>query len=231
VTAALLAALALALSPPFRAEEENVRRGNDLLARGDSAAALSHYARAEREAGDRPELDYDRALAAYRLGRLAEASDGFARAAARAEPALASRALQNLGNAHAASGDEEGALAAFRDALRKDPGNEDARYDLEVLLRRRDARHASPPPAGSGASAKPSPDGPKEGGAPPPRPGATPEAGGPRGAGGSRPGDAPARDRAGAERMLDALRAREKALPARAAERGRPRRADAAKDW
>jgi Ca-activated chloride channel family protein len=130
-----MAALVAGFSP-FLREERNVREGNERIASGDPAGALPHYEAAEREAGPRAEIDFDRGVARYRGGRADEARDEWRRALERGAGPLASRASQNLGNALAALGDREGAKNAFVEALRQDPRNEDARFNLEVLLRK-----------------------------------------------------------------------------------------------
>jgi Ca-activated chloride channel homolog len=139
---ALLAAvaLALALAPPFRAEQPEVREGNERLAAGQPEAALRAYDRAEQAAGPGPEIAFDRGHALLRAGRVAEAIAAWRQAARGGDRSLASRAHQNVANALAAAGDRDGAIRACVDALRADPGNDDARFDLEVLQRR------EPPP-------------------------------------------------------------------------------------
>lgn len=124
---------------PLEAEQEDVRQGNEKLVSGAGAAALGHYDEAERRAGSHPEIDYDRGQAAFRLGKLEDAESDFKRAAEKAPTTLSSRALQNLGNTLLAKGDKKGAMSAYAQALTKDPKNEDARYDLEVLLRQRES--------------------------------------------------------------------------------------------
>jgi Ca-activated chloride channel homolog len=137
---ALLAAVALALAPPFRAEQPEVREGNERLAAGQPEAALRAYDRAEQAAGPGPEIAFDRGHALLRAGRVAEAIAAWRQAAGGGDRSLASRAHQNVANALAAAGDRDGAIRACVDALRADPWNEDARFDLEVLQRR------EPPP-------------------------------------------------------------------------------------
>jgi Ca-activated chloride channel family protein len=247
--AALLALLLLGVSP-FQAEEEHVRAGNDRLRGGDAAGALGAYDEAERAAGAHPEIDFDRGNAAARAGRLDEARAAWGRAAAKAPPPLASRALQNLGSALAAAGDRDGAVKAFSDALAKDPGNEDARWNLEVLLRR---GGAPPPPAQARPrEGQPEPSPGAQPGAPRQEPGPQQRDAAERPEGRPPPGDPGAsarqgeeererRDGAGgarkeplsrqeAEALLDALRARERQLPL-FGERPRERSGDAAKDW
>ncbi|WP_242396400.1 tetratricopeptide repeat protein [Anaeromyxobacter oryzisoli] len=278
---ALAAALLLVATgfSPFQAEQDDVRAGNEELAGGDPAAALRHYDAAEKAVGPRPEIDYDRGNALYRLGRHAEARDAWKRALDRGAGRLGTRALQNVGNALAAVGDRDGAIAAYTEALRADPKNEDARFDLEVLLRRKDAGERPPEKAGQGGQREQKPQDRQQAS----QPGSSPpqqdrsgekqqqqqqqarqpsaqQAGGPERQGqqgaepqtrpDGRPRDAAGRPeetpRAGAgreerpaplsrqdaERLLDALRARERNMPiapGRARKEGR--RADAEKDW
>jgi tetratricopeptide (TPR) repeat protein len=245
IAPAALAAL-LAFSP-FTKEEENVREGNEQLLAGDPEGALLRYDAAERAVGDRAELDFDRAHAALRLGRAEEAHARLRRAAERGSPGLASRALQNLGHTLAGAGDREGALTAYADALRKDPTNEDARHDLEVLLRRKaEERPPQTPgggqreePKGGGGEERPDPKQGQQAAPDRPSPSENPgQAGKPDASPGPPPGEAPSpasasreRTRQDAEQLLDALRARERKLPLAGRERTGSRRDDAAKDW
>jgi tetratricopeptide (TPR) repeat protein len=271
-TLALGLGLALAAAPaparaeaPFRREEPNVREGNEAVRRGDGEAALRHYDAAEKAAGARPEIAFDRGHALQRMGRTPAAVEAWRGAAEGAPPALASRALQNAGTALAAAGDRAGAVEAFVEALARDPGNEDARYGLEVLLRGTPPPPPPPPPGGGEEEGKPaggdSKEGeggeereprdarPRDGGARPDEqpgpPARAPERGpdpregerrGPDGPAGDGAEDA-GRPRAGpldrqdAERLLDALRARERRMPLGPGGREPEKRRDDEKDW
>jgi len=266
---ALLLPLLLAAAP-FTREQPDVRAGNERLVQGDAAGALERYRAAEQAVGPRPELDYDRGIALLRSGKTAEALEALRRAAARGDGPLASRALQNAGNALDAAGDREGAIRAFADALARDPANEDARFDLEVLLRRREQekksggskdeqekreakagqkeqeqaksggapdqdgdRKAEPkrPPdakdAGQDAGEKKKPEDRRgESRDPPPSAEGEPSRG--------EAGRAEAAERASkqeAEKLLDAVRARERNLPPGAWKKREARRRDVEKDW
>lgn len=269
-TVLLLLPLLLAASPLTR-EQPDVREGNERLLQGDPSGALERYQAAERAVGQRPELDYDRGLALLRQGKTAEGLAALRRAAERGDGPLASRALQNAGGALDAAGDRDGAIRAFGDALARDPSNEDARFNLEVLLRRRaqerksggskdepEKREAkagqkeeeqaksggSPDDRGDrkGGPERPQPNpsksDPREGkGAPKERSGK--DAGGApddarserkEGDAGSAPSGAPS-SKQDAERLLDAMRARERNLPPGAWQRRETRRRDVEKDW
>jgi Ca-activated chloride channel family protein len=284
VIAALPPLLALlAAASPLEAEEPHVQAGNEKLLSGDGAAALTRYDEAERAAGRHAEIDYDRGAALQRLGRHEDAKAAYRRALeGPGGGALSSRALQNMGNALDALGDREGAVRAFSDALARDPANEDARYNLEVLLRRRSEGKGAPRDQGDEGRTKkegprtegkgeapppqPSPSPGQAGNRPQPRDGQAPEpspaerpdgadrgrgdeargeargeeagrAGGERGAGerqGEVAGDASRQGTPGrqdAERLLDALRARERQMPLGPAGRRESRRRDVEKDW
>jgi len=170
----------------LQAEEPNVRAGNERLAAGDAAGALSRYDAAEKALGPRAEIDFDRGNALFAQGKQAEAQQAWRRAQeadARGRGTLSSRALQNMGNSLEAAGDRDGAVKAFAESLRRDPANEDARYNLEVLLRRRAEGKGAPEDQGEqgqrkqdgppqqGAGAAPPQDGkPGQDGQPPPAP-------------------------------------------------------------
>jgi Ca-activated chloride channel family protein len=226
---------------PFTREQPDVRAGNERLLQGDHAGALERYAAAEHAVGPRPELDYDRGIALVRQGKTAEALSALRRAAERGDGPLASRALQNAGAALDATGDREGAIRAFADALARDPSNEDARFDLEVLLRRRSEERRSgrardEPERREDASKSGSPGdgerareqdarGTKQGAA------AAREEERRQGGEAERPAAGEPTSRQDAERLLDAVRARERQLPPGAWRRREARRRDVEKDW
>jgi len=226
--AVLFPLVLLAGASPFLREHDEVRAGNALLRGGDAAGALGRYAAAEREIGARAELDLDRGDALLALGRHAEAADAFRRAAGRGDAKLASRALQNLAAALVAAGDADGAIRALAGSLACDPENDDARWNLEVLLR---GRAATRTPAASAVERSGAREAAERDRAP-----------GRGGARGERERERPADDerprrpaepigRQDAERLLDARRAHERNAPLFGPERRGARRPDAAKGW
>jgi Ca-activated chloride channel family protein len=265
VSPALTALLALALqASPLEAEEPNVREGNEAVVAGDAAAALPRYDAAEAAVGPRAEIDFDRGNALFKAGRPSEAREAWKRALERDQAgALSSRAWQNTASALEATGNREGALRALGEALSRDPANEDARYNLEVLLRRKAEGKGAPKDPGEQGTQQPK--GPQQQGAgqaqdqpkptpdqagqkPEPRPGDKKEEqpspqqdqGKREGAEGRERDRKPGADAAAhegplgkqdAERLLDALRAREKNMPLGPAGRKEGKRKDAARDW
>jgi Ca-activated chloride channel family protein len=152
---AALAAALLAGASPFVAEQPRVKEGNEKLLSGDAAGALERYDAAGQEAGPRPEIEFDRGNALHALGRHAEAREAWRRALeADQAGTLSSRSLQNMANALDAEGDQAGASRALVEALRRDPTNEDARYNLEVLQRRKASGKGKPKDEGQDGAKK-----------------------------------------------------------------------------
>ncbi len=229
-----LAAALGALTSPLRAEHERSRAAREHVAAREADPALEAYRALEAEVGPRPEIEVGRGAALLAGKRDGEAAEAFDRARAAPEP-LGSRALLGLGTALAGQGKLDGAIAAYREALRRDPGYAEARQDLEVVLRRKVEQQPPPKPQ---PSQQPSPGSPRSpergpGGEPQPEPkrgaGEPPQAGPQRPQGPPEaPGDRPSRDEA--LRLLDAMRAREQNLPEAARHRA-VRRGDVDKDW
>jgi tetratricopeptide (TPR) repeat protein len=232
-----LAALLLGASP-FREEHPLSRQARERIASGAPERALESYAALEKELGPRPEIEVGRGAALLALGRGDEARQAFDRARDAPEP-VGSRALLGLGDARAAKGDVPGAIAATREALVRDPGYEEARGNLEILLRRAEPEGGAPrpeadrpkPDASPGPGDRAAADAPPPG-RPAPEPGAAPGRPGERQREPEEAGAAPGElSRAEAERLLDALRARERALPSAPPGPRSARRPDAEKDW
>jgi Ca-activated chloride channel homolog len=116
-------------------------RGERLYHQGKYGEAYGVFHAAQR--GDTSaRLAFDAGSALYRLERYEEAADQF-RSAAR-DPGLRQRSLFNLGNAMVRAAEEKPgrpeplyrAAEAFEGALRLDPGDQDAKWNLEIALRR-----------------------------------------------------------------------------------------------
>ncbi len=90
---------------------------------------------AARLAPDDPTVQYDAGTVHLGAGDARKAVSLLEKAAKGAEPRLSPAAQYNLGNARLATGDASGAVEAFKQALREQPANQDAKHNLELALR------------------------------------------------------------------------------------------------
>ena len=140
----------LELHPPVEVERwlynprERTARGIERLERLGPDPALAAFEAAARLApGDRRVLfntgtarllaDHGDAVGALES---AVAADGRADGPRPLPPAVLQASWYNLGTAKLAADDAAGAVAAFEEALRREPSDADAKHNLEVALRR-----------------------------------------------------------------------------------------------
>ncbi len=108
--------------------------------------SLIHDATMARQSDALPLLDYDLATTEYRLGRFDAAAQNYHTAVA-GDPTLAERAYYNLGNTYVwqarSSFDHmtkrmalRAAVSSYEEALILNPADRDAKWNLEVALRR-----------------------------------------------------------------------------------------------
>lgn len=142
------------------APDPDVAAGNQAFEAGEFRSALEAYERAATERGTAAGIELDKGVALYKLAetaadtaerdRLLERAEGaFRLAADTSSSQLKSAAYYNLGNAAFLRGRWPEAIDAYRKALRADQENDDARYNLELALRKLE-RNASPPQSGQG---------------------------------------------------------------------------------
>ncbi len=147
VTFALLAAEPAAEAPPQeppvarasvalegKSPQELVSEGSRYFADGDYDGAISRWGWAGAHRPNSPEVDLNLGLAHLRKGEHDRAADYFIAAASKGAGRLASKASFNLGGARVGQGRFEDAVEAYEDALRADPGNDDARHNLGLVL-------------------------------------------------------------------------------------------------
>jgi Ca-activated chloride channel family protein len=210
--AALLGVLLLAGSGSAMAQ----RPAPGLLraARGDTARAVRAFADAAR-AGRAPDTSwYNAGTLAMEAGDDESAREALGAALASLDPALRFRSLYNLGLAalRRSRSDsarrtelEREAATRLREALLLDPRHEAAKWNLELVSRRR-----PPPPSGGGQTPRPR-SGPGEGPPPPP--------------------SSSGMSRSEAEQILASVERTEEAVRADQLRRRRPARSAGAKDW
>lgn len=143
-------------------------RGNRLYREGRLEEAVAAYQEALAAGDESPELLYNLGTALLGLGRLEEAESHLAGSLRSIEPELRQRAHYNLGHRYLVEarsqeggGQErtrllEQAVEAYKHALRLDPGDADAKWNLELALRDRD--ELPPPPQAGGGGDDDDPD-------------------------------------------------------------------------
>lgn len=135
---AFVAALALGVG--------DFERGNRMYRAGRFEDAVAAYRAALEDGDERPELRYNLGTALLRLGRYEEAQQQLEAALQDVDPALRQRTLYNLGNRFLEEGRAaaqapqreqllDAAIEAYKDALRLDPSDQDAKWNLELALR------------------------------------------------------------------------------------------------
>lgn len=159
----------LALHPPVEVERwlynprERTARGLARMERGGPDAALAAFEAAARLAPEDRRVLFNTGTARL-LADHGDAVEALERAVAdEGAPALPPRTLQaawyNLGTARLAAGEAAGAVAAFEEALRREPSDADAKYNLEVALRRlEEERRKLLPPRESPGGKRPGED-------------------------------------------------------------------------
>ncbi len=111
------------------------RQGNKHYRESQYDEALTEYRSAQVLAPELLELFFNAGDALFRKGEMPDALREFGKAAGAEDPFLASGAHYNSGNAHLQLGDIQSAIEAYKDALRRNPADADAKHNLEVALR------------------------------------------------------------------------------------------------
>lgn len=121
---------------PLEKNHPEVEQGTAAFEAQKFDEALAHYDAALKDKPADARVHYDRGLALHKLNRNDEAKQAFQQALELDRKGeLTSKIHYNLGNVAAASGDKKAAIGEYRAALRKDPADELARHNLEVLLK------------------------------------------------------------------------------------------------
>ncbi len=140
---------------PLQRNHPVVERGLKAYEDGRYDEALQAFDEAKKELPSSAALEFNRGNALYKLGRKDEAKDAYRRVAETERSDLKEKDYYNLGNTWAELGSAKEAIGAYRKALTLDPGDQDARHNLEVVLRnlpppqnKPDAGTGGPPDAG-----------------------------------------------------------------------------------
>ena len=143
----LSAALDQAAHRLYQKEDPDVAQGNALAAESKPEAALKSYDRALERLPDSAELHYDRAGQLLKLGaeQGQKAHDEALQALQGADPSLKPGAAYTLGLSEEQLGHPDQAMKAYEQALALDPGDPDAKVNLELLLKTQEERKQNQP--------------------------------------------------------------------------------------
>ncbi|HTQ79040.1 MAG TPA: tetratricopeptide repeat protein [Thermoanaerobaculia bacterium] len=122
--------------------------------KGDAASrkrAIEKADTALRLAPGDTRIQYDAGTLHLAGGDASGAAEILDRASRAAGPELATAAAYNLGNARLAAEEPDAAIAAYERALRLDPANQDAKWNLELALKEREKQRQMKGPGGANA--------------------------------------------------------------------------------
>ena len=132
---AVFATLLLSVLACGRAGPQANNEGNEAFADQDYDAALQAYGRAESEAPDVAEPHYNSGNANYRQDDFDQAREDYERALLNADEGLIQSGMFNMGDAFFSAREFDKAAEAFKEVLRLNPDDLDAKHNLELALR------------------------------------------------------------------------------------------------
>ena len=110
--------------------------GNEAYEQEDYEAAQSSYQEAIEKSPELPEPHYNSGNVRYRQGQNEEAQESYDRALLEADEDLSRDILFNQGNIQLQADEIEEAIGSYKEVLRLDPSDQDAKHNLEVALSR-----------------------------------------------------------------------------------------------
>lgn len=108
--------------------------GNKAYEAGNYSRAVDDYVAAQRENPDLPEPYYNAGNAYHRQGNLEAAAAQTQQSIRATEGELAQNSYYNLGNTYFKAQDWPAAIEAYKEALRLNPDDQEAKYNLELAL-------------------------------------------------------------------------------------------------
>ena len=111
-------------------------QGNEAYEQEDYEAAQSSYQEAIEKSPELPEPHYNSGNVRYRQGQSEEAQESYDRALLEAGEDLSRDILFNQGNIQLQADEIEEAIGSYKEVLRLDPSDQDAKHNLEVALSR-----------------------------------------------------------------------------------------------
>ena len=127
--------VALALTACGRSAERVNNDGNEAFANQNYEAALSAYLDAQANLQDSPEPAYNAGNVYYRQEDYEQSQEQLQQALLDAQGELTENIFYNQGNALFNTQEFESAIEAYKETLRANPGDVDAKHNLELALR------------------------------------------------------------------------------------------------
>lgn len=145
-TAVVAAVLFLAVPNAARADyKDHVRKGNKLIQKGDMEGARAQFQSARIDLPEAAFLPYNIAATYYLEGNMEEAKKQYEQALSMTtDSALKSKINYNLGHLLFNMGESDKAVEAFKQTLKLDPTDMDAKYNIEYI--KAGKRPKNPPP-------------------------------------------------------------------------------------
>jgi tetratricopeptide (TPR) repeat protein len=131
---ALCVAVAFPGTLVAQAGRADVAEGNRLYGEERFEEARERYLEALRKAPNSPLIRFNDANALYQTAEFQRAMEAYQRALESDDPALQANAWYNLGNAFYRQQQLEESLESYKQALRLNPGDVDAKHNLETVL-------------------------------------------------------------------------------------------------
>lgn len=143
------AAALLALGSVFSPARRAAKKGAEDFRAKRVAEARRDFREAERREPDEPAWKFDVGTADAAAGETSAARAELAKAAESSDPAIAAKALYQIGTLDLQAGNYPEAANELRRSLEIVPGDADAKRNFEIAARNRD-RRPLPPPKGGG---------------------------------------------------------------------------------
>jgi len=113
------------------------QKGNAHYAEGDYDSALEAYQQAAEQRPNDAISHYNLGTALYQKAQFDKAANAFRHSLAATDSMLQAHGHYNLGNAQFQLGDIRGAIRSYKSALRLNPSDRDAKYNLELAFEKR----------------------------------------------------------------------------------------------
>ena len=130
----------VALGRPAPSE---ARAGEEAYSKGDYQAAIQHLLNAQVEDPSNAQLRYDLANAYYKAGQYDEAEKLYGGGAQSGNKEFREKELYNLGNTAYRAGKTDEAIQRYEEALKLDPNDQDAQYNLEFVKQQKSSSNNS----------------------------------------------------------------------------------------